>query len=99
MQALVPDAARRARLEVEMPRLPVSFLRSELRVPDGWDRRPCAYLLLSQPYAPSAAAARARGWPVAELEGGKHLDLLRRPAEVATALIHLQRAMFGRRGP
>ena len=98
MRDLVPDAARRARVERDMPRLPLSSVQMELPIPDGWDRRPCAYLLLSaQPYASSAADARARGWPVAEIEGGKHLDLVRRPAAVATALLDLERAMLARR--
>lgn len=95
MRDLVPDTARRARVEHDMPRLRLSSLQTELPVPEGWDRRPCAYLLLSaQPYAPSAADARARGWPVAEIEGGKHLDTVRRPAAVATALLRLERAML-----
>jgi pimeloyl-ACP methyl ester carboxylesterase len=95
MRDLVPDADRRARLEREMPRLPLSVRDTELPVPAGWDRRPCAYLLLSaEPYAASAADARARGWPTAEVHGGKHLDLVRRPAAVATALLDLQRAML-----
>jgi pimeloyl-ACP methyl ester carboxylesterase len=95
MRDLVPDAARRARLEQDMPRLPLSVRDIELPVPEGWGRRPCAYLLLSaEPYAESAADARARGWPTAELHGGKHLDLVRRPADVATALLELERAML-----
>lgn len=92
---LVPDGARRARIERDMPRVPLSVRDIELPVPEGWDRRPCAYLLLSaEPYAASAANARARGWPTAEVHGGKHLDLVRRPAAVATALLDLQRAML-----
>jgi Alpha/beta hydrolase family len=95
LRDLVPDAARRARVEHDMPRLPISVLHTEPPVPDGWDRRPCAYLLLSpEPYAPSAADARARGWPTAEVTGGKHLDPVRRPATVATALLDLERAML-----
>jgi hypothetical protein len=95
MRDLLPDPAQRAHVEAAMPRLPLSFLQSDVPVPDGWDRHPCAYLLLSpQPYAPSAADARARGWPVTEIERGRHLDLLRRPAAVATALLELERAMF-----
>jgi pimeloyl-ACP methyl ester carboxylesterase len=98
MRDLVPDGPRRARVERDMPRLPLSVLQAELPVPDGWDRRPCAYLLLSaEPYAPSAADARARGWPTAEVTGGKHLDLVRRPGTVATALLELERAMLGQR--
>lgn len=94
MQDLVPDPDRRAHVEREIPRLPLSFLQSELPVPDGWDRRRCAYLLLSaEQYGPSAADAHARGWPVAQLEGGKHLDPVRQPAAVAAALLDLERAM------
>jgi alpha/beta hydrolase family protein len=75
MRDLLPDAAQRAHIEATMPRLPLSFLQTDLHVPVGWDRHPCAYLLLSpQPYAPSAADARARGWPVTEIDRGKHLD-------------------------
>jgi hypothetical protein len=96
MRDLVPDAARRAHVEHDMPRMPLSFVQTEVPIPPGWDRRPCAYLLLSEPYAPSAADARARGWPVCEIAGGKHLDPLRRPAAVATALLNLERAMLGR---
>ena len=95
MRDLVPDPSRRARVEHDMPRLTVAVLHTELPVPAGWDRRPCAYLLLSaEPYAPSAADARARGWSVAEVPWGKHLDLVRRPATVATALLDLERAML-----
>jgi pimeloyl-ACP methyl ester carboxylesterase len=94
MRELVPDDARRARVEQDMPRLPLSFLQTEMPVPAGWDRRPCAYLLLSpEPYAPAAADARARGWPVADIDGGNHLDLVRRPATVAAALLDLERRM------
>jgi pimeloyl-ACP methyl ester carboxylesterase len=94
MRELVPDEARRARIEQDIPRVPLSVRDIELPVPEGWDRRPCAYLLLSaEPYAASAADARARGWPTGEVHDGKHLDLVRRPAAVARALLDLQRAM------
>ena len=73
-----------------MPRLPLSVRDIELPVPEGWDRRPCSYLLLSaEPYAANAADARARGWPTPEVHGGKYLDPVRRPAAVATALLDL----------
>jgi pimeloyl-ACP methyl ester carboxylesterase len=95
MRDLVPNGDRRARVEQDMPRFPLSVVDIELPVPEGWDRRPCAYLLLSaEPYASSAAHARARGWPATEVHAGKHLDLVRRPATVATALVDLQRAML-----
>jgi pimeloyl-ACP methyl ester carboxylesterase len=97
MRELVPDAARRSLVERDMPRLPLSSLRRAVPVPSGWDRRPCGYLLLSaEPYAPSAADAGARGWPVAEIEGGKHLDPVRRPATVTAALLNLEHAMADR---
>ena len=97
MRDLLPDLARRVHVEHDMPRLALSSLQVELPIPSGWDRRSCAYLLLSaEPYAASAADARVRGWPVAEAEGGKHLDVVRRPAAVATALLDLERAMSNR---
>jgi hypothetical protein len=97
MRDLVPDLARRVHVEHDMPRLALSSLQVGLPIPSGWDRRSCAYLLLSaEPYAASAADARVRGWPVAEAEGGKHLDVVRRPAAVATALLDLERAMSNR---
>ena len=94
LRDLVPDADRRARIEHDMPSLPLSLVHAELPVPEGWDRRPCGYLLLSaEPYAPSAAEARARGWPMVEVHGGKHLDMVRAPAAVTSALLDLERAM------
>jgi pimeloyl-ACP methyl ester carboxylesterase len=100
LRDLVPDADRRARIEQDMPYLPLSLVHAELPVPEGWDRRPCGYLLLSaEPYAPSAADARARGWPVAEVHGGKHLDIVRAPAAVTSALLELERAMSSLRAP
>ena len=97
MRDLVPDAARRAQVEHDMPRVPLSALLEPVPIPGQWEQRRCAYVLLSaQPYAPSAADARARGWPVAEIRGGKHLDPVRRPAAVTAALLDVERAMFGR---
>jgi hypothetical protein len=96
IRELVPDAARRAQVERDMPRVRLSSLLEPVQVPGQWEQRPCGYVLLSaQPYAPSAADARARGWPVAEIRGGKHLDSVRRPAAVTAALLDVERAMFG----
>jgi hypothetical protein len=70
MRELVPDDRLRKALEDQMPRLPLSYFEAIVSVPDGWDARPCAYLLLAgEPYGESAAEARARGWPVAEIPG------------------------------
>jgi hypothetical protein len=92
-----PRARRRAaRARRARHATPAAVLRStDVPIPPGWDRRPCAYLLLSEPYAPSAADAGARGWPLCEIADGKHLDPVRRPAAVATALLNLERAMLG----
>jgi hypothetical protein len=60
---------------------------------EGWDRRPRAYLLLSA--QPMRRALPMRAHRLADqVHGGKHLDLVRRPADVATALLDLQRAMW-----
>jgi pimeloyl-ACP methyl ester carboxylesterase len=91
---LVPDAGVRARLEREMPRLPLSYFEASVPMPDGWDERPCAYLLLSgSQYGQSAADARRRGWTVAEIRGAHHLSLVTDPAAVASELLRVEDAM------
>jgi len=83
MRALVPDVRLRADLEDEMPRLPLSHFDASVPLPHGWDELPCAYLLLaSEPYGESAADARDRGWPVAEIPGAQHLALVTDPIAV-----------------
>jgi hypothetical protein len=92
MRELVPDERLRAALEGEMPRLPLSYFEASVPAPDGWSRRPCGYLLLSaDPYGPSATAARALGWPVREIHGGRHLAIATEPVPVTDALLELER--------
>jgi hypothetical protein len=56
--------------------------------------RPCAYLLLSgEAYGESAADARARGWPVAEIPGVQHLAMATKPIPVTDALLELERGL------
>jgi thioesterase domain-containing protein len=94
MRELVADDRVRAALEAEMPRLPLSYLEASVPLPSGWNRRPCAYLLLSaELYRHSASEARVRGWPVAEIPGGRHLATATQPVAVADALLDLERAL------
>jgi pimeloyl-ACP methyl ester carboxylesterase len=67
MRTLVPDEALRTALVREMPSLPLADFEERLPSPAGWERRPCAYLLLSDAYREAAAEARERGWPVEEI--------------------------------
>jgi hypothetical protein len=60
MRDLVPDEALRAALSGEMPSLPFSYFEQRVPTPAGWERLPCAYLLLSDAYRYAAAEARAR---------------------------------------
>ncbi len=60
MRELVPDQAARAALERELPSLPLSYFEESVPSPAGWDRVPCAYLLLSDAYRDAASDARAR---------------------------------------
>ena len=48
----------------------------------------CAYVLFGPPYDETAAAARARGWPVEHLPG-KHLHMIVDPVGVARLLTTL----------
>jgi pimeloyl-ACP methyl ester carboxylesterase len=96
MRELVPDDRLRTALEGEMPRLPLSYFDASVPLPDGWDARPCAYLVLTgQTYAGSAADARRRGWPVAEIPGVQHLAIATEPIPVTDALLELERALAG----
>jgi hypothetical protein len=98
MRDLVPDEEMRVQLAEDMPRLPVSYFEGEPPVTEGWDRRPCAYVLLSEePYAAAAADAKARGWPVAALQHAKHLHLVTDPEIVTDSLLDLEQALLGPR--
>jgi hypothetical protein len=92
IRALVPDEDVRAALEREMPRLPLAYFEASVPLPERWDERPCAYVLLSRdPYGESAADARGRGWPVAEIEGAHHLALVTDASDITAALLGLER--------
>jgi hypothetical protein len=95
MRELVPDDRLRTSLEDEMPRLPLSYFDASVPVPDGWDACPCAYLLLTESYGESAADARGRGWPVAEIPDAQHLAMATEPIAVTDALLGLERALAG----
>ena len=96
MRELVPDDRLRTTLEDEMPRLPLSYLDASVPIPDDWDARLCAYLLLAgEPYGKSAADARRRGWPVAEISGVQHLAIATEPSVVTDALLELEGALLG----
>jgi hypothetical protein len=90
----------RARLTEEMPCLPVSYFEGEPPVTEGWERRPCAYLLLSeQPYAVAAADAKARGGPVTTVPDAKHLELVTDPEMVTDSILDLERTLLHPRRP
>jgi pimeloyl-ACP methyl ester carboxylesterase len=95
MRELVPDGRLRAALETEMPRLPLSYFEATVPLPAGWmNGRPSAYLLLSPtPYGQSAAEARARGWPVLEIQDGGHLAIATEPVAVTEAMLALERGL------
>jgi pimeloyl-ACP methyl ester carboxylesterase len=94
IRELVADDRLRASLEAEMPRLPLSYFEASVSLPDGWNQRRCAYLLLSdESYQQSATEARARGWPVAEIRGAHHLAIATEPVAVSEALLDLERGL------
>jgi pimeloyl-ACP methyl ester carboxylesterase len=91
LRGLVADERLRGALEQEMPRLQLTYFEASIPMPAGWERRPCGYLLFSgDPYGPSAADARDRGWPTLELRGGHHLALVTEPTAVADALSQVE---------
>jgi pimeloyl-ACP methyl ester carboxylesterase len=44
MENLVPDRARRAEIEVEMPEVPIAFFETPTPLPVGWCEGPSAFL-------------------------------------------------------
>jgi pimeloyl-ACP methyl ester carboxylesterase len=87
MRELVPDEAVRSELVREMPSLPLSYFEQTVPSPPGWERIPCAYVLLSDGYREAAAEAHARGWPVEEIGGAQHLHAVVDPVAVTDALL------------
>lgn len=85
---LFPDAATRAAVEAEQPRVPLTYFDSVVPSPPGWQDLPAAYLAFGDTYAAERDTARSRGWPVVTLPG-EHLHLLRAPGELADALLGL----------
>lgn len=90
METLVPDGARRAVIEAEMPQVPLAFFESPMPVPVGWCEGPGAFVLLSEPYRRDANTARSRGWPVVE-DLGNHLGIVNDPESLARDLVGLAR--------
>ena len=82
---MLPDPAVRAAVEAEQPRLPLSYYEQQIPVPEGWDARPCGYLLFGPPYEQVANEAAARGWAVERIPG-RHLHQVVDPAGVAARI-------------
>lgn len=95
MRELVPDRALREVLEQEMPSLPLAYFEQGVPVPERWSERPCAFLLLTQAYGESAADARRRSWPVAEIADVQHLAPVTDPIAITKVLLNLESALIG----
>ncbi len=85
---LYPDTATRLAVAREAPRLPLSYFRSSVAVPNGWDRLPGAYLAFGDTYADERSEAASHGWPTATIKGA-HLHQLHDPPGVADKIITL----------
>lgn len=88
MKELVPDPIVRARIEADMPRLPLDYFDDHIPEPDAWDSAPCVYIQFSPIYDPIAAEARRRGMHV-ELVAGGHLHMVVAPDVVAATIERL----------
>jgi hypothetical protein len=85
---LVPDPGARAALLGSLRPRGLDFFTEPLPAAAGWPDAPCGFLRLSAAYDGWAAAATARGWPVAGLDAG-HFHPLVDPGGVAAALLGL----------
>lgn len=88
LDALVPDDARRRKIEGELPALPLAFFEAPIALPAGWCALDGAFLLLSEFYRSDADKATDRGWPVVERSGG-HLDIANDEEAIADVLVGL----------
>jgi hypothetical protein len=83
---LFPDPQTRSAVSAEQPRLPLSYYEQQIPVPDGWDNRPCGYLLFGPPYDRMAQESRERGWDVDHVPG-RHLHQLVDPDTVTARIV------------
>lgn len=88
LEGLFPDRDTRDRVLAEQRRLPLSYFRSAVATPPGWESLPCAYLGFGDTYAEEQRAARGRGWPVT-VTAGAHLQMLHDPDGVAAEIVRL----------
>jgi hypothetical protein len=86
MTSLIPDSSKRELIEVELPRIPLSYFYGSVPPVRKWPTERNGYVLLSDGYLDDAKEARRRGWPVIELLG-EHLDLVTKAPEVAWAVV------------
>ncbi len=89
---LFPDPATRTAVERQQPRLPLSYLDSQVPTPVQWRTMPAAYLAFGDTYAPERATAEQRAWPVETLPG-RHLHQLVDPGAVTEAILRLRRRL------
>jgi hypothetical protein len=85
ISGLFPSREAREQVERGQQAMPLSYFAGSLPVPPGWDDRPGAYLGFGSTYAAEQAAAAARGWPTAVLDG-QHLHQLVDPDRVAAEI-------------
>jgi len=88
LERLIPDSEMRARVEAELPELPMTLFEEGLPVAAGWCEWRCDYLLLSEEMRGEAERCRSIGWPVLE-DLGNHLDVVNRAGEVAADLVRI----------
>jgi len=88
VERLIPDREMRARVEAELPELPMKLFEDALPVPADWCEWPCHYLLLSEEMRGEAERARSLGWSVLE-DLGNHLDVVNKADDVAADLLQI----------
>ncbi len=92
MASLVPDSEKRELIELELPRIPLSYFYGSVPPLRKWPAVGNGYVLLSDAYVDDAEEARRRGWPVVELHG-EHLDVVARAPAVAAAVAQVSSSM------
>jgi hypothetical protein len=80
------------RIDADAPRVPLSYVDTDVALPAGWEDGSRAFLAFGDAYADELDRAERAGWPTRRLDGA-HLHWLASPDEAAAALMDLVRGL------
>lgn len=95
LRPLVPDDARRQRLNDELRPQPAGYWLEQIPTAVDWPDAPVGALIFSDGYAGTVDAATKHRWPLRRLEGDNHFLALADAPHVADELLALTAEIVG----